>query len=43
MPDMNTSHSFTAPEARKYEQYINGLWVNAGCSLLLGWGESPLT
>ena len=28
MPDMNTSHTFTMPEAYKYKQYINGLWVN---------------
>ena len=28
MPDMNTSHTFTMPEACKYKQYINGLRVN---------------
>ena len=28
MPDMNTSHTFTMPEAYKYKQYINGLRVN---------------
>ena len=28
MPDMNTSHTFTVPEAHKYEQYINGLQGN---------------
>ena len=28
MPDMNTSHTFTMPEAYKYKQQINGLQVN---------------
>ena len=28
MPNMNTSHTFTVPEAHKYEQYTKGLQVN---------------
>ena len=28
MPDMDTSQTFTLPEAHKYKQYINGLQVN---------------